>query len=170
MNKKSYKKMSPYLAGICLGVLQVLAIIFAGKMLGLSSSYAAIGAHISNLFISLDSYEWISKYLGPVGSWQLFLAIGIVLGSYVASKKERYLESESYWPSLGYSTARTFVNSFVGGCFLVFGARLAGGCTSGHGISGLSIFSVSSLVTISSMFITATISTFLIRYFSKSKK
>lgn len=40
----------------------------------------------------------------------------------------------------------------VGGAFLCFGARAAGGCTSGHGISGLATFSLSSFATTSAMF------------------
>lgn len=35
---------------------------------------------------------------------------------------------------------------------MVFGARLAGGCTSGHGISGMSTLSISSIVTVASIF------------------
>jgi uncharacterized membrane protein YedE/YeeE len=36
---------------------------------------------------------------------------------------------------------------FVGGLFIGFGTRLAGGCTSGHGIFGLSNFELPSLLT-----------------------
>ena len=41
---------------------------------------------------------------------------------------------------------------FVGGILLVFGARLAGGCTSGHGLSGMASLSIASFVTVASMF------------------
>ncbi|RMJ25643.1 Pfam:DUF395 [Aspergillus sp. HF37] len=40
----------------------------------------------------------------------------------------------------------------LGGFVMVVGARLAGGCTSGHGISGMSMLGVSSLITVASMF------------------
>jgi len=35
---------------------------------------------------------------------------------------------------------------------MTFGARLGGGCTSGHGLSGLSAMSFSSLLTVGAMF------------------
>lgn len=42
--------------------------------------------------------------------------------------------------------------AILGGVSMVFGARMAGGCTSGHGISGMSTLSVSSIVTVASIF------------------
>jgi uncharacterized membrane protein YedE/YeeE len=41
---------------------------------------------------------------------------------------------------------------FLGGMAMIFGARLAGGCTSGHGISGMSMLALSSIYTVLSMF------------------
>ena len=40
----------------------------------------------------------------------------------------------------------------VGGAVMTFGARLAGGCTSGHGISGLATMGVASFVSVGAMF------------------
>jgi len=40
----------------------------------------------------------------------------------------------------------------LGGVAMVFGARLAGGCTSGHGISGMATFAVASFITVAAMF------------------
>ena len=44
------------------------------------------------------------------------------------------------------------LRAITGGAMLIFGARLAGGCTSGHGISGMSQLSVSSFITVTAMF------------------
>jgi len=51
-------------------------------------------------------------------------------------------------------------NAFLGGFIMVFGARIAGGCTSGHGISGCSHQLIGSLITTASMFIGAIIIAF----------
>jgi uncharacterized membrane protein YedE/YeeE len=40
----------------------------------------------------------------------------------------------------------------VGGVLLTIGSRIAGGCTSGHGISGMSLLSVSSFISVGAMF------------------
>lgn len=44
------------------------------------------------------------------------------------------------------------VRGVVGGATMVFGARLAGGGTSGHGITGMSQLSISSFITVAAMF------------------
>ena len=46
----------------------------------------------------------------------------------------------------GPSHAKRYASSFVGGMLLLFGARLAGGCTSGHMISGISQLALSSFL------------------------
>lgn len=40
----------------------------------------------------------------------------------------------------------------LGAFLMIIGARTAGGCTSGHGISGISLLSTSSMITIASAF------------------
>lgn len=42
--------------------------------------------------------------------------------------------------------------AFAGGVVMIFGARLDGGCTSGHSLSGLSANSFSSMLTVGAMF------------------
>ena len=48
--------------------------------------------------------------------------------------------------NFGSSHAKRFAAAFLGGVLLLFGARLAGGCTSGHMISGMSQLAVSSFI------------------------
>jgi len=50
-------------------------------------------------------------------------------------------------PALALGPVGKLAWMFAGGLFIGFGTRLAGGCTSGHGIFGLANFEVSSLVT-----------------------
>lgn len=70
--------------------------------------------------------------------------MGAVAGAFISSS----LSGVSY-ASDGYiSTAR----AFAGGLISVFGAHIAGGCTSGHGISGLGFQSTYSLVAVACMF------------------
>lgn len=52
------------------------------------------------------------------------------------------------WILLGFPSFKLL----IGGLIMAFGARIAGGCTSGHGLSGLSSLSFSSLVTVVAMF------------------
>ena len=52
----------------------------------------------------------------------------------------------------GGSVLKRFVAAFLGGAVIMYGARLAGGCTSGHGISGGLQLAVSSWVFLAVMF------------------
>jgi uncharacterized membrane protein YedE/YeeE len=50
-------------------------------------------------------------------------------------------------------TLRTLIITVIGGFFVGFGARYAGGCTSGHAIMGLSLFQLASLIAVIGFFI-----------------
>ena len=54
----------------------------------------------------------------------------------------------------GGSVGKRMVAAFIGGFIILFGARLAGGCTSGHGISGTLQLAVSGWVFFAVMFVT----------------
>ena len=44
------------------------------------------------------------------------------------------------------------IRALIGACIMIFGSRLAGGCTSGYGISGILYFSIFSIITVIAMF------------------
>ena len=78
------------------------------------------------------------------------VVLGIPLGAFLASMafRRRRLEAvpEPWLSRFGPSWPLRFGAAFVGGFLLLFGARLAGGCTSGHILSGVSQLAVSSLL------------------------
>ena len=53
----------------------------------------------------------------------------------------------------GSTPAKRFAGAFFGGILLMIGARLAGGCTSGHGISGALQLAVSSWIFLITIFV-----------------
>jgi uncharacterized membrane protein YedE/YeeE len=69
---------------------------------------------------------------------------GAMLGSWILSRVTVLPKT----PDVSIGALR----AIMGGGMLIFGARLAGGCTSGHGISGMSQLSVSSFITVTAMF------------------
>jgi uncharacterized membrane protein YedE/YeeE len=62
------------------------------------------------------------------------------------------------WPALRISGGMPASDAtlFLGGVVMIFGSRMAGGCTSGHGISGMSFLALSSLWTVASIFTAGT--------------
>lgn len=73
--------------------------------------------------------------------WQFMVVVGILLGAFVSSKLDGSYLSESVPPGwrerFGGSVAKRAVWAFIGGAVALFGVRLADGCPSGHGLSGL---------------------------------
>jgi uncharacterized membrane protein YedE/YeeE len=123
--------------GLLIGLTQFTSLALTSNTLGVSTAYEQIG----DLFWSLSS----SPRKVPNIKSTAFAA-GTLLGSWGLSRVVRIPIGGEVAVELG------VVRALLGGVALVFGARLAGGCTSGHGISGMSQLSISSLVTVAAMF------------------
>jgi len=149
---------SPYLAGIVIGLLQIPAFWLVGTALGASSSFVTAAAHIAAIFdpTALDN-AYFAKY-ADTGKywWQSALVIGIALGAFASarlSKTKRGSMSPVWAKATGIkSFGGRAVMAFGGGFVMLVGARIAGGCTSGHGISGMAQLSIGSFIAVAAMF------------------
>lgn len=131
--------LHPILGGFLIGGAQAASLLLRGTPVGVSKAYEEAGQHLLHLFPS-------QRPQGPRSpALALTFASGILGGSWLLAQ---YLPTSATLGSLQISSLR----ALAGGCAMVFGARLAGGCTSGHGISGMSSFSVASVITVVSMF------------------
>ena len=134
----------PVLAGAVLGLQQLLLCLFTDRTLGSSGSYVAL-LDLSRDLLSLGS----STADKPSTPWsthlrQLLVPLGIVLGSLVWTQYTGYTYKSDHTVSL--------LTGAIGGAVMVFGARMAGGCTSGHGVTGCSLLSLRSFVATAVMF------------------
>lgn len=148
---------SPYLVGGLIGVLSMATFYFSDKPLGVSTAYARLAGMIARLFSKghTDSLKFYQEN-EPKIEWGVMLAFGIVLGALLAAWSGGEL-SASWVPALwaerfGDSVGLRGGIAFVGGVVMAFGARLAGGCTSGHGISGALQLSVGSWIALACFF------------------
>ena len=95
--------------------------------------------------------------IGTAVDWQWMLVVGIIIGSLISA----LLSGDFSWqwvPSLwatafGSNPLLRIIVALVGGVCIGFGARWAGGCTSGHGISGSLQLAVSSWISAICFFI-----------------
>lgn len=149
---------SPYVVGALIGVLSMLTFYFSDKPLGVSSAYANIGGLIGKLFakkhtLSLKYYQENP----PKMDWELMLLLGVLLGAWIASLSGNEATNEwvpQMWAErFGPGISLRLLVCFAGGVIMAFGARLAGGCTSGHGISGAFQLSVGSWIALACFFI-----------------
>jgi uncharacterized membrane protein YedE/YeeE len=92
---------------------------------------------------------YFAKIKGP-GNWELWLLTGAFISGLVISllrKEFKLTLIHSNWEKYkGKSIPKRIIWSFIGGFILIFGARMAGGCTSGHVISGGMQLALSSLL------------------------
>jgi uncharacterized membrane protein YedE/YeeE len=116
-------------AGLAIGLFVPLFALCTGKALGISSGYAEACS--------------LSK---PAGTerWKLWFVLGLPLGGFLA----RIGQGDFAWTT-SFDAQSTFVElaTFaIGGILIGWGARKAGGCTSGHSIVGIALGARASLI------------------------
>ena len=94
------------------------------------------------------------------------LVLGIVIGSFISSLLSGQFQIQflpEFWiAEFGQTPLLRLIVAIIGGIFMGFGARWAGGCTSGHGISGTLQLSISSWIAVICFFIGGIFSAFLL--------
>jgi hypothetical protein len=153
------KAWSPYLAGIVIGLLQIPAFLIIETALGASSSYVTVGALFASwLDPSLLKIGYAANHVAATAKnwWQVALVAGIAIGAFVSMKlsgASRHSISPIWARALGSpSPMKRYAVAFFGGFVMLVGARIADGCTSGHGLSGMAQLSVGSTVAVAAMF------------------
>lgn len=136
--------------GILLGLLNTFAVATYGA-LGVSRNYVvtdnmaleAVGSSLP------DTNSYLVDYPASF-DWLYMIAIGMIIGGFLASLIYGGFNTRpvpALWAKrFGNSKARRFAAAFAGGFLLLFGARIAGGCTSGLVLSGVAQLSVAGLV------------------------
>lgn len=154
------KKWSPYLVGGLIGGLLTLLLLM-GKQLGVSTGIARIAALLEAFFIPqhLQATPYFKSLLATstVLDWKILFAVGIFFGSFFSSRLSNNSKNRtSFWKNSwgDQFTIRALV-ALIGGILLMFGARIANGCTSGHAISGGAQLSITSWLFMMSLFATA---------------
>jgi uncharacterized membrane protein YedE/YeeE len=150
-------RWSPYAVGIGMGVLSWLALLVSDQTIGCSTAFARASGMIERLFRGnkvLDK-PYFRKY-APVVDWAFMLVVGVVIGSLASSLLSGRFQWEwvprRWAAAFGPAPLPRLIAAFVGGILMGVGSRWAGGCTSGHGISGTLQLAVSSWVAVIGFF------------------
>ncbi|OPX64585.1 MULTISPECIES: YeeE/YedE thiosulfate transporter family protein [unclassified Methanoregula] len=148
---------SPYIAGAGIGVLSCLSLVLADRPLGCSTAFVKARGLIGR-FVDTGKTDTMEYYreIVPQVDWAFMIIPGVVIGAFLSSSLSGTFHL-SWVPSLwatvfGNSAILRLLAALAGGILLGFGARWAGGCTSGHGISGSIQLSLASMITAACFF------------------
>lgn len=162
-NKTQDNGWSPYLAGALVGLLALLSVYATTQLmgksnyLGASTTFVRAAGLVEQLVyperVSANAYFTKEKVRVD---WQFMLVAGIFIGALISSKTDRSFKMESVPPTwekhFGPSTGKRAAGAFLGGIVAMIGARMADGCPSGHGLSGMMQLSVSSFAALAMFF------------------
>ena len=154
---------SPYLAGALVGFLAIASVYLTTVYMGKSTYIGASTTFVRAAGFAVEAVDPVHVaesvyYLKEKVKldWQFLLLIGIFIGSFLSSTTDKSFKFESVpeiWKNqFGPSIVIRALASFIGGIIAMMGARLADGCPSGHGLSGMMQLSVSSFVALALFF------------------
>jgi uncharacterized membrane protein YedE/YeeE len=161
-----------YVSGPLIGLFVPILLLVGNKLFGVSSNFrhmcSALGPKRGEFF----RYDW-----RQIGGWNLAFATGILAGGVIAHLFLDGAATVALSPSTQQSLHHIGIHDLsglmprelfswhalstlrgavllIGGGFLVgFGTAYAGGCTSGHGVSGLANFQLPSLIAVVAFFV-----------------
>ena len=135
-------RWNPYLVGAGIGLLSMAVFWLADNPLGISTGLSQASGACAAAFMGWEKVGANAYWAKHVPKWDygtLFL-VGTLLGGLAAAligKSFRVEAVPSVWKErFGPSVLKRMAGAVLGGVLVMYGARLAGGCTSGHGISG----------------------------------
>jgi uncharacterized membrane protein YedE/YeeE len=158
---------SPHIVGVGIGILSWFTFLFSNKPLGCSTAFVSMFGIFEKKLIGKRacSKKYYQK-VKPEIDWQVLFVIGIIIGALISSLLSgsfRISTAPSLWVDyFGQFPLKRLLIGFFGGILLGFGSRWAGGCTSGHGISGTLQLAVSSWIAVCCFFISGIVTAFIL--------
>jgi uncharacterized membrane protein YedE/YeeE len=147
-------------AGMGIAGITLLLLFVANRRLGISTGFE----DICSLALPVPYLQRSAVRFGR--TWRLPMLAGLVLGGWLSAATgggwHPTWDLGVFDAVIGLGPAGKLAWMFAGGLFIGFGTRLAGGCTSGHGIFGLSNFELPSLISTASFMAAGVVTTQLI--------
>ncbi|MFO7942437.1 MAG: YeeE/YedE thiosulfate transporter family protein [Bacillota bacterium] len=149
--------------GTIIGLLIPLLYYTENTALGVSTGYGSI---LKALFPA-SRLKWLNSKFADGPGWRLFFLSGMVLGAFVSARLAGLplltTEMGIFTANVDWSLLGTGAFFLLGGVLLGLGARIAGGCTSGHSIHGLANLQLSSAVATLGFIAAGIVATYLVR-------
>lgn len=145
------------LAGLGIAGVTLALLLVGSRRLGISTGFE----DVCSLVLRVPYFQRNAVLSGR--AWRLPLLAGLVIGGFLSAALgggwEPTWDLGIFDRAIGFGPAGKLAWMFAGGLFIGFGTRLAGGCTSGHGIFGLSNLEMPSLLTTVSFMVAGIVTT-----------
>ena len=153
---------SPYVAGILLGIVGVLAVLLSDSLLGASGAFENVAGLIGKAVAPAAFDNIYFNFIMPPGiTWGVILLVGVFFGGMLGAAtsgtllwgKKEASNSDAQWKRIfGPQVWKRWALAFIGAIILEYGAGIAGGCTSGLAISGGMLLAPAAFLFIAGMF------------------
>lgn len=168
INQINKELWSPYVAGVLLGIVGVLAVWLSDSLLGASGAFENLAGMIGKA-LAPQSFNimYFNFIMPPAITWGVVLLIGVICGGALGALSSRTWKirnnDDPQWIAIfGPQTWKRWVVGFFGAIILEYGAGIAGGCTSGLAISGGMLLAPAAFLFIAAMFTSGILTTLLV--------
>lgn len=155
MQKTKY--LNPYLSGVLLGIVVLMAFYFSGRSLGASGGVKAAEVAITKTIApehaenSMFMSEYLEKHPKPLKSWLSIEMLGVLFGAMVSGALFGRLKLD-FEKGPNITKKRRIIFAILGGVLFGFGASLGRGCTSGSALTGMANLSVAGFLSMITIF------------------
>ncbi len=160
---------NPYVGGVALGIVLLLAFYISGRGLGASGAIkSTIVAGIDKIAPKhAESTAFYTEYAeshpnGPMKNWLVFEMLGVLIGGFISGAIHGRLKLQvEHSPKI--TSKKRILFALLGGILFGLGSQLGRGCTSGSALTGMAVLSVGGFVSMMFIFGTA----YALAYFAR---
>lgn len=150
-------RWSPHAVGIGIGILSWLAFVLSDRPIGCSTAFTRSSGMLERLLRGTKTMERpYYRSFPPHVDWEWMLVAGAFVGAFLSARLSGSFAVSvvpaTWAASFGGLPLPRLAVALAGGVIMGFGARWAGGCTSGHGISGTMQLAVSGWIAAAGFF------------------
>ncbi len=153
---------SPYVAGILMGLVGIMAVWLSDSLLGASGAFENLVGMIGQAFVPEAFDNMYFNFIMPPGiTYGVMMLVGLFFGGLIGAatsgtlkwgKKDAANSDEQWKRIFGPQTWKRWLLAFLGAIVLEYAAGIAGGCTSGLAISGGMLLAPAAFLFIAAMF------------------
>ena len=168
-NKKSTPRpyINPYLGGVLLGLVLLVAFYVSGRGLGASGAIKSTVVTAAEAVAPnhTENHGFYQEYKethpeNPMKSWLVYQMLGVIVGGFLSGALAGRLKLKvEHSPKI--TSRRRLIFALAGGVLFGFGSQMGRGCTSGSALTGMAVLSLGGIITMAAIFGTA----FALAYF-----